>query len=164
MSKLILVVKRFTSIYSDYFHWLHLWNTSTEDIKFKKDLSELPIICQISRSQSAALWMRFIITKLTLWSSELVRLILRYIWWSLKHHKIFIEYLFKQFYWLIYSRMFLPETENNFHHLENAILQAHTRGGGWYPSMHWGRPSRRLLLREVRILLECILGNHTFLA
>ena len=37
-------------------------------------------------------------------------------------------------------------------------LQAHTRGG--YPSMHWGRhptPSRRLLLRAVRILLECIL-------
>ena len=36
-------------------------------------------------------------------------------------------------------------------------LQAHT----WevYPSMHWGRhpPSRRLLLRAVRILLECIL-------
>ena len=31
--------------------------------------------------------------------------------------------------------------------------------GGWYPSMHWGRPpwERRLLLRTVRILLECIL-------
>ena len=30
-----------------------------------------------------------------------------------------------------------------------------------YPSMHWGRhpPSRRLLLRAVRILLECILVN-----
>ena len=32
-------------------------------------------------------------------------------------------------------------------------------GGGWYPSMHWGRPprERQLLLRTVRILLECIL-------
>ena len=31
--------------------------------------------------------------------------------------------------------------------------------GGWYPSMQWGRPprERRLLLRAVRILLECIL-------
>ena len=31
--------------------------------------------------------------------------------------------------------------------------------GGWYPSMHWGRPpwERRLLLRTVRILLESIL-------
>ena len=31
--------------------------------------------------------------------------------------------------------------------------------GGVYPSMHWGRhsPSRRLLLRTVHILLECIL-------
>ena len=35
------------------------------------------------------------------------------------------------------------------------------RPGGVYPSMHWGRhhplPSRRLLLRTVRILMECIL-------
>ena len=33
-------------------------------------------------------------------------------------------------------------------------------GGVVYPSMHWGRypPSRRLLLRTVRILLECILA------
>ena len=34
-----------------------------------------------------------------------------------------------------------------------------------YPSMHWGRhptPSRRLLLRTVRILLECILVNKWF--
>ena len=61
-----------------------------------------------------------------------------------------------------------------------ADLQAHTQGGSWgvwpggvsrptlggvskptsrgYPSMHWGRPpSPRLLLRAVRILLECIL-------
>ena len=34
-------------------------------------------------------------------------------------------------------------------------LQAHTRGV--YPSMHWGRTPRQLLLRAVRILLECIL-------
>ena len=36
-------------------------------------------------------------------------------------------------------------------------LQAHTQGV--YPSMHWNRPppSWRLLLRAVRILLECIL-------
>ena len=36
------------------------------------------------------------------------------------------------------------------------VLQAHTGG---YTSMHWGRhpPSRWLLLRAVRILLECIL-------
>ena len=35
---------------------------------------------------------------------------------------------------------------------------------GEYPSMHWGRhpPSRRLLLQEVRILLECILVFHFF--
>ena len=46
-----------------------------------------------------------------------------------------------------------------------AGLQARTQGGSWgvwpggYPSsMHWGRPlSRQLLLRVVRILLECIL-------
>ena len=43
-------------------------------------------------------------------------------------------------------------------------VQAHTQGVqvqlGVYPSMHWGRhppPNRRLLLRTVRILLECIL-------
>ena len=43
-------------------------------------------------------------------------------------------------------------------------LQAHTGGWGVYPSMFWGRPpppppthSWRLLLRAVRILLDCIL-------
>ena len=38
----------------------------------------------------------------------------------------------------------------------------HTPRG--YPSMHWGRhpPSRRLLLRTVRILLECILEAVMF--
>ena len=37
--------------------------------------------------------------------------------------------------------------------------------GGWYPSMHWGRPpwERRLLLRMVRILLECIIVLYFFL-
>ena len=40
-------------------------------------------------------------------------------------------------------------------------LQAHT-GGEAYPSMHWGRPPPGwwLLLREVRILLECILVSR----
>ena len=35
--------------------------------------------------------------------------------------------------------------------------------GGWYASMQWGRPSpreRRLLLRTVRMLMECILVVH----
>ena len=37
--------------------------------------------------------------------------------------------------------------------------------GGWYPSMHWGRPpwERRLLLWTVRILLECILVKVAFI-
>ena len=36
---------------------------------------------------------------------------------------------------------------------------------GMYPSMHWGRhpPRRRLLLRAVRILLECILVSSMLL-
>ena len=54
-------------------------------------------------------------------------------------------------------------------------LQAHTQGEvsrptpegrsrgpcpGGYPSMHWGRPPKWLLLWAVRILLECILVTH----
>ena len=37
-------------------------------------------------------------------------------------------------------------------------------GAAWYPSMHWGRRprERRLLLRTVRILLECILVPKCF--
>ena len=39
-----------------------------------------------------------------------------------------------------------------------------SRGGDWYPRMHWGRfpQERRLLLRTVRILLQCILVNISF--
>ena len=42
----------YTSIYSDYFHWLHLWNTSTEDIKFKKDLNVANYLSYFKKSIS----------------------------------------------------------------------------------------------------------------